>query len=69
MLTIKPTCTNRIISRAIALEWKPLIEFLCTDADDYDPCENENNLPGPLRKFPPAIIIYNQHETLELNYQ
>jgi len=48
MLTIKPTCTNRVISCAIALERKSLIVFLCTDADDYDPGENESILPGLL---------------------
>jgi len=69
MLTIKPTCTNKIITRALALEGKPLIAILRTDADDCDPCEGEHKLLELLRQYPAAMIVYNQQETLGLNYQ
>lgn len=60
MLTIKRTCTNKIITRALALEGKPLIAILRPDADDCDPCEDEDELLEFLQQNPAAMIVYNQ---------
>ncbi len=61
MLTIKRTCTNKIITRALQLEGQPLIAILCPDADDCTPCENEDQLLELLEQNPDAMIVYNQH--------
>jgi len=61
MLTIKRTCTNKIITRALQLENQPFIAILCADADDCKPCENENQLLELREKNPGAMIVYNQH--------
>jgi hypothetical protein len=61
MLTIKRTCTNKIITRALQLEGQPLIAILCPGADDCTPCENEDQLLDLLEKNPGAMIVYNQH--------
>jgi hypothetical protein len=60
MLTIKRTCTNRIISRALAIEGQALIAILRPHADDCEPCENEAELLRLLQKDPTAMIVYNQ---------
>ena len=61
MLTIKRTCTNKIITRALQLEGQPLIAILVPGADDCNPCENEAQLLELLEKNPGAMIVYNQH--------
>ena len=61
MLTIKRTCTNKIITRALQLEGKPLIAILSPGADDCTPCENEDQLLELLEQNPGAMIVYNQH--------
>ncbi len=61
MLTIKRTCTNKIITRALQLEGQPLIAILCPGADDCNPCDNEKQLLEMLEKNPGAMIVYNQH--------
>jgi len=61
MLTIKRTCTNKIITRALQLEGQPLIAILVPGADDCNPCENEDQLLELLEKNPGAMIVYNQH--------
>ena len=61
MLTIKRTCTNKIITRALQLEGQPLIAILVPGADDCISCENEDQLLELLEKNPGAMIVYNQH--------
>jgi hypothetical protein len=61
MLTIKRTCTNKIITRALQLEGQPLIAILLPGADDCNPCENEDQLLELLENNPGAMIVYNQH--------
>jgi len=61
MLTIKRTCTNKIITRALQLEGQPLIAILCPGANDCIPCDNEDQLLELLEKNPGAMIVYNQH--------
>jgi hypothetical protein len=61
MLTIKRTCTNKIITRALQQEGRPLIAVLPVDAEDCKPCENENQLNELLGLFPASMVVYNQH--------
>jgi len=61
MLTIKRSCTNKIITRALQLEDQPFIAVLSPGADDCDPCENEDQLLALLERNPGAMIVYNQH--------
>ena len=62
MLTIKRTCTNKIITRALALEGKPLVAILRAGAEDCEPCFNQQQLQNLLDKYSDAFIVYNQHE-------
>ncbi len=61
MLTIKRTCTNKIITRALMLEDQPLIAILRPGAEDCDTCEDEHQLLDKLNKNPGSIVVYNQH--------
>ncbi|MCH7882194.1 MAG: hypothetical protein IIB69_11605 [Proteobacteria bacterium] len=61
MVKIKRTCTNKIITRALALESKPLLAILTPDAEDCIPCSDLQQLGKLLKKDPRAIIVYNQH--------
>ena len=61
MLTIKRTCTNKIITRALAYESKPLLAILLPDADDCLPCPDLQRMAELLERDPNAIIVYNQH--------
>ena len=62
MLTIKRTCTNKIITRALALEGKPLVAILRPGAEDCEPCFDTQKLQILLDKYSQAMIVYNQHE-------
>ncbi|TDJ27762.1 MAG: hypothetical protein E2O57_05360 [Gammaproteobacteria bacterium] len=61
MLTIKRTCTNKIITRALASDSKPLLAILLPDADDCIPCTDIQHMNELLDQNPKAIIVYNQH--------
>ena len=60
MLTIKRRCSYRIITRAVHLIDKPLVALLLPDADDCEPCLDQNQLQASLDANPTAIIVYNQ---------
>lgn len=61
MLTIKRTCTNKIITRALAYDSRPLLAILLPDADDCIPCSDPQQLGQLLEQNSSAIIVYNQH--------
>jgi len=61
MVTIKRTCANKIITRALAHDSKPLQAVLLPDAEDCIPCSNQQQLSQQLEQDPRGIIIYNQH--------
>ena len=61
MLTIKRTCTNKIITRALGLEGKPLVAILYPGAEDCEPCADAQQLQKLLSESSEAIIVYNQH--------
>jgi hypothetical protein len=56
MLTIKRTCSNRIITRALDNEDKPLVALLMPAAEDCEVCIDRGQLQAGLE----AIIVYNQ---------
>lgn len=62
MLTIKRTCTNKIITRALGLGGKPLFAILRHGAEDCEPCPDLQQLQRLLDENPEAMIVYNQHE-------
>jgi len=62
MLTIKRTCTNKIITRALRLDGKPLLAILRHGAEDCQPCSDLQQLQRLLDETPEAMIVYNQHE-------
>ena len=61
MLTIKRTCTNKIITRALAYDSRPLLAILLPNADDCIPCSDPRQLDRLLEQNSSAIIVYNQH--------
>lgn len=62
MLTIKRTCTNKIITRALELGDKPLVAVLRPGAEDCEPCSDAQQLLHLLDEYSEAMIVYNQHQ-------
>ena len=60
MLTIKRTCGNKIITRALDSENKPLVALLMPGAEDCEVCVDRDQLQARLDASPQAIIVYNQ---------
>lgn len=60
MLTIKRTCSNRIITRALASEQQPLVALLEPGAEDCEVCFDPDQLQARLDASPETIIVYNQ---------
>lgn len=60
MLTIRHTCSNRIIARAFEAEGKPLVALLLPGTEDREGCETARQLQARLDAEPGAIIVYNQ---------
>ena len=61
MLTIKRTCTNKIITQAIAIGEQPLTAILPKDADDCIYSNDSQELQALLDKNSGAFVIFNQH--------
>jgi len=62
MLTIKRTCTNKIITRALRLDGEPLVAILRQGAEDCEPHSDLQQLQDLLDEYSDAIIVYNQHQ-------
>ncbi|MDH3386687.1 MAG: hypothetical protein OEN02_02180 [Gammaproteobacteria bacterium] len=60
MLTIKRTCSNRIITRALESEGRPLLALLMPGAEDCEICAGRDQLQAGLAANPEAMIVYNQ---------
>ena len=60
MLTIKRSCSNKIITRALNSEDRPLVALLMPGAEDCEPCLDWDQLQARLDSSPQAIIVYNQ---------
>lgn len=61
MRTIKRSCSNRINTRALKAEDKPLVAPLSPGAEDCKVCGKAGQLQASLEADPEAIIVYNQH--------
>ena len=62
MLTIRRTCSNRIITRALAAGDAALLAVLVPGGADCEVCENSGELADRLAADPEAIIVYNQSD-------
>ncbi len=60
MLTIKRSCSYRIITRAVQMDDQPLVALLMPEGEDCEPCLDRNQLQDSLNNNPQAIIVYNQ---------
>jgi len=60
MLTIKRTCSNKIITRALDTEDRPLVALLMPGAEDCEVCIDREQLQARLEADPRAMIVYNQ---------
>ena len=60
MLTIKRTCSNKIITRALDCEGQPLVALLEPSAEDCEVCIDRDQLQARLDANPECIIVYNQ---------
>ncbi len=61
MLTIRRSCSYKIITRAVQTENRSLVATLLPGADDCDICDDRNQLQASLNANPAIIIVYNQH--------
>jgi hypothetical protein len=59
-LTIKRSCSYKIITRAVQLDGQPLVALLMPAAEDCPPCLDQHQLQASLDANPGAIIVYNQ---------
>ena len=60
MMTIKRSCSYRIITRAVNAEDRPLVALLDQGADDCKPCLEADQLQATIDAQPDVVIVYNQ---------
>jgi hypothetical protein len=60
MMTIKRSCSYRIITRAVNAEDRPLVALLEPGADDCNPCLEADQLQAAIDVQPDVVIVYNQ---------
>ena len=60
MLTIKRTCSNKIITRALECEGQPLVALLEPGGDDCEVYIDRDQLQAGLEARPDAMVVYNQ---------
>lgn len=61
MLTIRRSCSYKIITRAVQFEGKPLVGLLRAGAEDCEYELDRDQLQARLDTDSGAIIVYNQH--------
>ena len=61
MMTIRRSCSYRIITRAVNTEDQPLVGLLTPGADDCEPCLDADQLQAALKARADTVIVYNQH--------
>jgi hypothetical protein len=61
MMTIRRSCSYRIITRAVNTEGQPLVGLLTPGADDCEPCLDADQLQAALKARADTVIVYNQH--------
>jgi hypothetical protein len=60
MLTIKRSCSYKIITRAVQMAGQPLVALLLPGGEDCKPCLDQHQFQVSLDANPEAIIVYNQ---------
>ena len=60
MMTIRRSCSYRIITRAVNAEDRPLVALLEPGADDCNPCLEADQLQATIDAQPDVVIVYNQ---------
>ena len=60
MMTIRRSCSYRIITRAVTAEDRPLVALLEPGADDCNPCLEADQLQATIDAQPDVVIVYNQ---------
>ena len=61
MMTIKRSCSYRIITRAVNADNRPLVALLTPGADDCNLCPDADQLQAAVDAQPDTVIVYNQH--------
>jgi len=61
MMTIRRSCSYRIITRAVNTEGQPLVGLLTPGADDCEPCLDADQLQAAVKARADTVIVYNQH--------
>ncbi|MFT5218893.1 MAG: hypothetical protein ACI9LO_000781 [Planctomycetota bacterium] len=62
MLTIKRSCSYKIITRAVLRDGEPLVAILNPGAEDCELCFDLEQLQHKLESSPAAVVVYNQHD-------
>jgi len=62
MMTIKRSCSYRIITRAVNADGQPLVALLAPGADDCHPNLDADQLQAAINGKPDTILVYNQHD-------
>lgn len=62
MLTIKRSCSYKIITRAVQHNGEPIVAILNPGAEDCELCVDLDQLQHKLATSPAAIVVYNQHD-------
>jgi hypothetical protein len=60
MMTIKRSCSYRIITRAVNADDRPLVALLTPGADDCNLCLDAGQLQTAVDAQPDVVIVYNQ---------
>ena len=60
MLTIRRSCSYKIITRALQAADEPLVGLIYPGADDCDYSLDPNQLATSLASSPDAFLVYNQ---------
>jgi hypothetical protein len=61
MMTIRRSCSYRIITRAVNAEGQPLVGLLAPGADDCELCLDADQLQAAVKARADTVIVYNQH--------
>jgi hypothetical protein len=61
MMTIRRSCSYRIITRAVNAEGQPLVGLLAPGADDCESCLDADQLRAAVKARADTVIVYNQH--------
>jgi hypothetical protein len=61
MMTIRRSCSYRIITRAVNAEGQPLVGLLTPGAEDCELCLDADQLQAAVKTRADTVIVYNQH--------